>query len=112
MDFSAQRTERTAAVPLDGGFAVGVVLRSGTGDGREFEIDDMICNEQNDARRSRGRSNSQQLVCKRPIGLRVLVSLVGPESPARGNYLVAHFPLVTNPAADVHVGGRPYRRGR
>ena len=39
MDFSAQRTEHTAAVPLDGGFAVGVVLRGGTGDGREFEID-------------------------------------------------------------------------
>ena len=37
MDFSAQRTERTAAVPLDGGFAVGVVLRSGTGDGLFFE---------------------------------------------------------------------------
>src|ERR1700682_3448579 len=39
MDFSAQRTEHTAAVPLDGGFAVGVVLRGGTGDGRELEID-------------------------------------------------------------------------
>src|ERR1700687_1157174 len=39
MDFSAQRTEHTAAVPLDGGFAVGVVLRGETGDGREFEID-------------------------------------------------------------------------
>src|SRR5260370_35671500 len=39
MDFSAQRTEHTAAVPLDGGFAVGVVLRGGTGDGGEFEID-------------------------------------------------------------------------
>ena len=39
MDFSAQRTEHTAAVPLDGGFAVGVVLRDGTGDGREFAID-------------------------------------------------------------------------
>lgn len=39
MDFSAQRTEHTAAVPLDGGFAVGVVLRGGTGDGRKFAID-------------------------------------------------------------------------
>jgi len=28
----------------------------------------MICNEENDARRSRGRSNSQQLVCKRAFG--------------------------------------------
>ena len=39
MDFSAQRTEHTAAVPFDGDFAVGVVLRGGTGDGRELEID-------------------------------------------------------------------------
>jgi transposase InsO family protein len=39
MDFSAPRTEHTAAVPLDGGFAVGMVLRGGTGEGREFEID-------------------------------------------------------------------------
>jgi hypothetical protein len=39
MDFRAQRTEHTAAVPLDGGFAVGVVLRGGTGDGQEFAID-------------------------------------------------------------------------
>src|SRR6266576_605606 len=39
MDFGAQRTERTAAVPLDGGFAIGMVLRGRTGDGREFEID-------------------------------------------------------------------------
>jgi hypothetical protein len=39
MDFSAQRTEHPAAVPLDGGFAVGVVLRGGTRDGREFAID-------------------------------------------------------------------------
>jgi hypothetical protein len=36
MDFRIRRTERTAAVPLDGDFAVGVVLRSGTRDGREF----------------------------------------------------------------------------
>ena len=39
MDCRAQRTEHKAAVPPDGGFAVGVVLRGGTGDGREFEID-------------------------------------------------------------------------
>ena len=39
MDFSAQKNEHTAAVPLDGGFAVGAVLRDGTGDGREFAID-------------------------------------------------------------------------
>jgi hypothetical protein len=39
MDFRAQRTEHSAAVLLGGGFAVGLVLRSGTGDGREFEID-------------------------------------------------------------------------
>src|SRR6266851_2797544 len=39
MDFRAQRTEHTAAVPLGGGFAVGVVLRGGTGSGREFAID-------------------------------------------------------------------------
>src|ERR1700682_4018167 len=36
MDFRIRRTEHTAAVPLDGDFAVGVVLRSGTRDGREF----------------------------------------------------------------------------
>ena len=39
MDFRVQRTEHTTAVPLDGDFAVGMVLRSETGDGREFEID-------------------------------------------------------------------------
>jgi putative transposase len=39
MDFRVQRTKHTTAMPLDGDFAVGVVLRSGTGDGREFEID-------------------------------------------------------------------------
>src|SRR5260370_6564155 len=39
MDLRAQRTEDTAAVPVDGGFAIGVVLRGRTGDGREFEID-------------------------------------------------------------------------
>ena len=39
MDFSAQRSEHPAAVPLDGGFAVGVVLRGGSGDGREVAID-------------------------------------------------------------------------
>ena len=39
MDLREPRTEHTAAVPLDGDFAVGVVLRSGTGDGREFETD-------------------------------------------------------------------------
>src|SRR5208282_3984374 len=39
MDCSAQRTEHTAAVPLGGGFAVGMVLRGGTGSGREFAID-------------------------------------------------------------------------
>jgi len=30
----------------------------------------------------------------------------------KGDLLVAHFPLVANPAADVHVRGRPYPRGR
>src|SRR6202166_5400811 len=39
MDFRVQRTEHTTAVPLGRDFAVGVVLRSGTGEGREFEID-------------------------------------------------------------------------
>jgi hypothetical protein len=39
MDFSAHRTEHTAAVPLDWDFAVRVVLRGGTGDDRELEID-------------------------------------------------------------------------
>ena len=39
MDFGVQRTQRTTAVPPDGDFPVGVVLRSGTGDGRKFEID-------------------------------------------------------------------------
>ena len=39
MDSSAQRTEHTGAVPLGGGFALGVVLRSETGDGRECAID-------------------------------------------------------------------------
>jgi hypothetical protein len=39
MDFRIRRTDHTAAVPLDGDFAVGVVLRSETRDGREFEID-------------------------------------------------------------------------
>ena len=39
MDFSAQRTEHPAAVPLGGGFAVGVVLRGGTGSGRESALD-------------------------------------------------------------------------
>src|SRR5713101_353591 len=39
MDFRAQRTEHTAAVPLGGGVAVGVVLRGGTGSGREFALD-------------------------------------------------------------------------
>ena len=39
MDFSAQRTEHTAAVLLGGGFSFGVVLRGGTGEGRELAID-------------------------------------------------------------------------
>jgi hypothetical protein len=39
MDFSAPKTEHNAAVPLGGGFAVGVVLRGGTGSGREFALD-------------------------------------------------------------------------
>jgi hypothetical protein len=39
MDFRAARTEHTAAVPLGGDFAVGMVLRGGTGSGREFAID-------------------------------------------------------------------------
>jgi len=39
MDSRAQRTENTAAVPLGGDFAVGMVLRGGTGSGREFAID-------------------------------------------------------------------------
>ena len=39
MDFRAARTEHSAAVPLDGGFAVGIVLRGGTGNGRESAID-------------------------------------------------------------------------
>jgi putative transposase len=39
MDFRVQRTEHTAAVPLGGGIAVGVVLRGGTGSGREFALD-------------------------------------------------------------------------
>jgi hypothetical protein len=36
MDCIAQRPEHTAAVPLDGGFAVGMVLRGGTGSGRDI----------------------------------------------------------------------------
>ena len=39
MDCIAQRIEHPAAVPLGGGFAVGVVLRGGTGSGREFALD-------------------------------------------------------------------------
>ena len=39
MDLRRKRTEHSAAVPLDWGFAGGVVLRSGTGDGRESETD-------------------------------------------------------------------------
>jgi len=39
MDFRAQRTDHTAAVLLGGGFSVGVVLRGGTGEGRELAID-------------------------------------------------------------------------
>ena len=39
MDFRVQRTEHTAAVPLGGGIAVGVVLRGGTGSGRESALD-------------------------------------------------------------------------
>ena len=39
MDCRAQRTEPSAAVLLGGGVAVGVVLRAGTGSGREFAID-------------------------------------------------------------------------
>ena len=39
MDFRAASTEHTAAVPLGGCFAVGVVLRGGTGSGREFALD-------------------------------------------------------------------------
>jgi hypothetical protein len=39
MDFSAHRTEHPAAVPLDWDFAVRVVLRGGTGDGRELGFD-------------------------------------------------------------------------
>src|SRR5271169_5581983 len=42
MDFSVQRTEHTAAVPLGGCFAVGVVLRGGTGSGREFALDAVV----------------------------------------------------------------------
>ena len=39
MDCRAQRTEHTVAVPLGGGFAVGMVLRGGTGSGRESALD-------------------------------------------------------------------------
>ena len=39
MDFRAAGTEHTAAVPLGGDFAVGMVLRGGAGSGREFAID-------------------------------------------------------------------------
>jgi hypothetical protein len=39
MDFRAARTEHTAAVPLGGDFAIGMVLRGGTGSGREFATD-------------------------------------------------------------------------
>jgi hypothetical protein len=39
VDFRAHRTEHPAAVPLDWDFAVRVVLRGGTGDGRELGID-------------------------------------------------------------------------
>jgi hypothetical protein len=39
MDFRAARTEHTAAVPLGGDFAVGMVLRGETGSDREFAID-------------------------------------------------------------------------
>ena len=38
MDFKMPRIEHTAAVPFDGGFALGVVLRGGAGDGRELAI--------------------------------------------------------------------------
>ena len=39
MDCIAQRPEHPAAMPLGGGFAVGVVLRGGTGSGRESALD-------------------------------------------------------------------------
>ena len=39
MDCIAQKPEHPAAVPFGGGFAFGVVLRGGTGSGREFALD-------------------------------------------------------------------------
>jgi len=39
MDLRSQRAEPSAAVPLDWGFALRVVLRGGAGDTRKFTID-------------------------------------------------------------------------
>jgi hypothetical protein len=39
MDLRRRQTEHSTAVPLDWGFALGLVLRAGTGDHRESAID-------------------------------------------------------------------------